>query len=327
MRPTTEVADHPAVRAWGTLHGAARAADSIEVLKTGRKGRMGRTNVYRLHGIRSDRQAVIAKSASSETLDFERSIYQDVLPSLPLPSLRCYGFLREGAKAWLFVEDAEHGSLDPAVDGRGTEMARWLGTMHGAASGMSAGPRLPDRGPSHYLQHLRASRLLLADNLDHPALRDENRKSAEQVLQDLETLEAQWSSFEQMCQDAPSTLVHGDLVPKNYRLRLEQGRVEVFPFDWETAGWGVPAADLAPFIQDPEGPALRAYVSAVRVFWPRMDTTTVRRLAAVGFAFRLLASIHWAARGIRYAWIERSCRRLRCYEPDLRSVVERGSDV
>src|SRR5688500_1697707 len=126
MRTTTEVADHPAVRAWGTLHGAARAANSIEVLKTGNKGRK---NAYRLHGIGSDRQAVIAKSASSDTLDFERCIYQDVLPSLPLPSLRCYGFLREGPEAWLFVEDAGRGSLHPAVDGRGTELARWLGTM------------------------------------------------------------------------------------------------------------------------------------------------------------------------------------------------------
>jgi hypothetical protein len=33
------------------------------------------------------------KCGSAAALEFERSIYQEVLPSLPLPSLRCYGFL------------------------------------------------------------------------------------------------------------------------------------------------------------------------------------------------------------------------------------------
>jgi aminoglycoside phosphotransferase (APT) family kinase protein len=130
-----------------------------------------------------------------------------------------------------------------------------------------------------------------------------------------------------VCQDAPSTLVHGDLEPKNYRFRMEHGQVVVLPFDWETAGWGVPAADLAHMPQDPHGPEMQAYLSAVRVYWPQMDIATVRRLAAVGFAFRLVASIYWAACGLDRPWIERSCRQLRYYEPELRSIVERGSDV
>src|SRR3712207_6962269 len=39
----------------------------------------------------------------------------------------------------------QHGSL----------AARWLGTLHGAAADLDIGPSLPERGPSHYLEHLR----------------------------------------------------------------------------------------------------------------------------------------------------------------------------
>jgi hypothetical protein len=51
------------------------------------------------------------KCGSAAALEFERSIYQEVLASLPLPSLRCYGFLEAGSTAWLFLEDAEQGSI------------------------------------------------------------------------------------------------------------------------------------------------------------------------------------------------------------------------
>jgi hypothetical protein len=40
--------------------------------------------------------------------------------------------------------------------------------------------------------------------------------------------------------------------------------------------------------------------------------------------FRLLASVHWAAQGLRYEWIERSWRHLTHYESDLRTVATHG---
>jgi aminoglycoside phosphotransferase (APT) family kinase protein len=67
---------------------------------------------------------------------------------------------------------------------------------------------------------------------------------AEQILLDLAGIEARWGSIEEICRDSPSTLVHGDLAPKNLRFRMKDGKVSVLPFDWEIAGWGVPAVDL-----------------------------------------------------------------------------------
>jgi hypothetical protein len=311
-----EWADHPAVLAWATLHDDNRIPDAIEVLKSSKK-----MSAYRLYGLGPRGECVIVKHAMSGILEFERLIYEEVLPALPLPSLHCYGFLEEGLKAWLFLEDAEHGSIDATAGGQWTDVARWLGELHGSAANILAGAGLPDRGPSHYLEHLRASQALIGRNLDHPAFSHEDRMLAERLLLDLAAIEARWPSLDQICQESWNTLVHGDLMPKNLRLRVHDGKVVVLPFDWETAGWGVPAADLAGFAGHSEGPEVNAYLSALTPSWPQMDVATVQRLARVGYVFRLLASIYWAARGLNYAWAERSWRKLTCYQPDLRTAV------
>jgi hypothetical protein len=88
-----------------------RLPDAVDVLKTGK----GKTSAYRLWGGPGG-GGVIVKCGSAAALEFERSIYQEVLPPLPLPSLRCYGFLEAGSTAWLFLEDAEQGSMIPAAD-------------------------------------------------------------------------------------------------------------------------------------------------------------------------------------------------------------------
>ncbi len=38
-----------------------------------------------------------------------------------------------------------------------------------------------------------------------------------------------------------------------------------------------------------------AYMSAVRATWPQMDVDRIQRLASIGYLFRLLASVYWAA--------------------------------
>jgi Ser/Thr protein kinase RdoA (MazF antagonist) len=132
----------------------------------------------------------------------------------------------------------------PPADRQPAALAQWLGELHISAEGISAGPRLPNRGPSHYLKHLQESWTLIGCNFGHPAFNSEDRALAEQILLDLEAIEARWASVEEICGDSPRTLVHGDLAPKNLRFRMKGGKVSVLPFNWETAGWGVPAVDL-----------------------------------------------------------------------------------
>jgi ATP-binding cassette, subfamily B, bacterial len=328
-----ERASHHTVLAWSLLHGDNRLPDAVEVLKT---GRAGRTYAYRLCGLGPGGGGVVVKCASARALEFERLIYQEVLPSLALPSLDCYGFVEAGSTAWLFLEDADRDSTIPPADRQSAELARWLGELHTSAAGISAGHRLPDRGPSYYLAHLHDSQSLIGSNLGHPAFNREDRGLAEHILVDLAGIEARWTSIEEICRNSPSTLVHGDLAPRNVRFRGENGKMLVLPFDWEIAGWGVPAVDLEVLrgsgqwgqvgfgLADPDDSAVQAYVSAVGATWPQMDVDRVRRLARIGYVFRLLASVSWAAQGLRYEWIKRSWRYLTHYESDLRTVATRG---
>jgi ATP-binding cassette subfamily B protein len=328
-------ANHPAVLAWASLRGKKELPDAVEVLKI---GRAGRTNAYRLWGLGPGGEGVIVKCASAQALELERWIYQELLPSLALPSLHCYGFVEAGSKAWLFLEDADQGSMIPAADRQPTALAQWLGELHISAVGMSAHTHLSDRGPGHYLEHLQDSQTLIGSNLAHPAFNNEDRALAEQILLDLAGIEARWGSIEEICRDSPSTLVHADLAPRNLRFRMKDGKVLVLPFDWEIAGWGVPAVDLEALrgsgqwgqvgfgLAGPDDSAVHAYVSAVRATWPQMDVERIQRLASIGYVFRLLASVYWAARGLRYEWIERSWRLLTHYESDLRTVATRGWD-
>ena len=89
------------------------------------------------------------KCGSAAALEFERSIYQEVLPPLPLPSLRCYGFLEAVSTAWLFLEDAEQGSMIPAADRHPAALAQWLGELHISAAGLPGAWDVNDRLRAH----------------------------------------------------------------------------------------------------------------------------------------------------------------------------------
>jgi hypothetical protein len=79
------------------------------------------------------------------------------------------------------------------------------------------------------------------------------------------------------------------------RVREETSGLALYAFDWEMAGWGIPAADLvlnsrgSEMIQiDPE-----VYVSEVGGQWPNVDAATIARLSTVGYVLRRIAVIDW----------------------------------
>ena len=69
--------------------------------------------------------------------------------------------------------------------------------------------------------------------------------------------------------------------------------------DWENAGVGVPATDLAqsPSLRDFPGfaasPCLTEYWTTVRRHWAHLDRATIQRVATLGTVFRSLESICW----------------------------------
>jgi ATP-binding cassette subfamily B protein len=95
-----------AVAAWASLPAPSRAltapgATTLKPLKGG-------SAAYRLAGAAPGGGDVIAKWTWRETVEFEAGLYAEVLPALPVATVRCYGSAsdRDEAMAWLFLEDA-----------------------------------------------------------------------------------------------------------------------------------------------------------------------------------------------------------------------------
>jgi len=145
------------------------------------------------------------------------------------------------------------------------------------------------------------------------------------ILAQYELLESRWSEVEKLCDNIPQTLVHGDFVAKNMYVRTSEDGIDVLPFDWEMAGWGLPAADLA---QSPPSskrfsanPDIAVYGTMVRNFWPDVEIQTLRRLAKFGTLCRLLAAIEWTAQSLAYEWVQRPISYMSVYQSRLAETI------
>src|SRR5262245_1449710 len=234
--------EHPAALAWGELQlGRVRRGPSeVHTLRLKRK-----SAVYRLGGAGPGGSAVIAKRCPRATARLEYAVYAEVLPHLPVSALRCYGLVEEdGQSGWLFLEDAGGEEYSPHLGGQRALAGRWLGLLHTAAARVLAAARLPDRGPGYYLEHLRSARDTIGRNRTNPALGAGDRAVLRALLTHCDAVEARWEQVREDCDRMPRTLVHGDFVVKNVHVRPGWEGLALLPFDWEVAGWGVPAPDL-----------------------------------------------------------------------------------
>ena len=134
-----------------------------------------------------------------------------------------------------------------------------------------------------------------------------------------DALERRWPELEACCRGAPVTLVHGDFRPKNVHLQPSVSSGRVCVLDWETAGRGVPAVDLAP----PKGLCLRnhldlvTYLSIARVRWPALSIESIDRLMTAGTIFRRLAAMDWASLDLASQHVARAVARLRIYRDEV----------
>jgi ATP-binding cassette subfamily B protein len=304
--------DHAVARAWRTI-----APPQLRIERVDRLRAKEKCEIYRL-ALENSATGLIAKRGPSDTLAVERAIYESVLPRLPSRALRCFGFVpdEDGKRAWLFIED---GGDDPCpLEEYGSLASRWLGTMHGAAAELEHVAALPERGPAYYLEHLRSARGTILGNLENPALQLEDKRVLRAVVSTCESIESRWDRVETICSALPRTLVHGDLVSRNLRLRRNGGGPELVAFDWECAGFGVPAADVFQLATETRRKDLSHYHSAIAEYALGVDEAELRSLLLVGEGFRLLASVDWVAPHLRYPSPEHATATLRLYEPPLR---------
>jgi aminoglycoside phosphotransferase (APT) family kinase protein len=294
----SDLAQNPAARAWASLGGASPAGVALL-----RKVSRSKPAIHRLTFTAPAAPAVFAKSFHPAGLALERRIYETILPRLPVTVARYRGACEDDdGLAWMFVEDVGDQCMSAADPQHQTLAARWLGLLHRSAVEIVAAETLPDAGPGRYLTHLQEARVEIRHHYGNRALAPADREVLSAVLAQGEALESRWAQIERACEGYPVTLVHADFQPKNVRIRNTDAGPVMCPIDWETAGRGVPAADLA----RSSSPGLvmhidpGTYETTVRDRWPHLDTTSIRRLSILGHIFQPLAGIRWACADLRF---------------------------
>jgi hypothetical protein len=316
---------HSAVDAWNRLCSKTVEASLIEVLYEAKK-----SQVYRLHGLGPGRTPVIAKRCIAPV---EQIIYKDILAHLLISSLTFYGYVEEPGTeyGWLFLGDAGGEEFRHSIEEHRKLAARWLAQLHVSAANMPALSLLPDRGPNYYLGHLRFARDLIETNLADSALDSEDRQVIEAIMSQGRLLESKWDRVKELYNRFPQTLVHCDFAKYNLRIWPSTIGMNLVAFDWEMAGRGAPAPDIAELsgrgiprrqrvnssLPDTE---LLDYWSVVREAWPHLDLATTRKLAELGAVFRSLAAISWESESIRRGWWP--IKELHVYEVDLAVAIE-----
>jgi hypothetical protein len=286
----TGLLEHPAVLAWRELQSVHAEPERIEILKGKEMDQTRRIKrfVCRLVGVGPAGSAIIGKRCWHSHAVIENRIYADILPHLPLSSLHYHGMLEEtnGEFCWLFLEDAGEQQSSKRNEEHRKLAAQWLALMHISASDMAALACLPDKGPNHYLERLQTGRDGILEKLANLALEAHQLAPLETTLRQLDLLESHWDEVEGFCAGIPRTLVHGDFVAKNLRVRISQAGTALLPFDWGEAGWGTPVVDLLQV-------DVTSYWSMVRDHWPWLGADGVQRWASVGRIFRCLDAIYW----------------------------------
>jgi Ser/Thr protein kinase RdoA (MazF antagonist) len=322
---------HPAVQAWRRVCPKAGDPNFVEVVQEVKKG-TSRSCIYRLTDIGCQRASVIAKKCIAQNAHVERTIYEDILSHLPVSRLVFYGCVDEPEtdSSWVFMEDAGGDHFAHCIEEHRKAAARWLAEMHVSAARIPAISRLPDRGPQHYLDHLRVSRRTIQGGLKNSARTRYDLQVLGALLSQADFLESRWDRVEELYHRFPRTLVHCDFARYNLRARRGESGINLMAFDWEMAGRGAPAPDIAELsgrgvprrrvTGDFGDSELVAYWSIVREAWSGLDLSAIKELAELGAVFRSLASISWESQSIARGWWP--IKELHGYQVDLAVALE-----
>ncbi len=320
-----KVSDHPAARAWHTVGPDSFEPERIELVKAKKK-----SMVYRLvgHGVEGP---VIAKRCCRATGQVEKMLHEEFLGALGVPMLRFYGFAEDpdGEHFWLFMEEATGQAYSPFSPVHRAVAGRWLATLHAGQCKPGLAARLPSRQPAHYFGLLQTSREAMVRLLAEVALPNSDVETLRAILSHYDVLQARWGELEEACAAAPATLVHGDFVIKNVRVRSTPNGPALLVFDWELSGWGAPAADLAQVTDTLVSPDLAAYLSARLTSGVRLDVRRLERLSACGVFLRLIDEIAWETAASfsgykAYRFLVRALSCLEVYQPRLAQALRRN---
>jgi thiamine kinase-like enzyme len=314
----SDLLNHRAVQAWNQLQHRCVEPDRIVVLQSDKK-----SEIYRLEDKATP--SLIAKRCRRASALLERTVYEDILQDLAIPGLNYHGFLPEedGNHCWLFLDEAIGEEYSPQNELHRMAAGRWLAALHGHTAKSVVARSLPSKDSSFYLRELRSARETILQNSGNPLLTSDDLIILDTVVSQLDLLERRWEQVTEFCDRMPNVLVHGDLVAKNVRVGSPGHGNHLLVMDWEMAGWGVPAVDLAQLGGRVSiSPDLGIYYSLVKSSWPNLELVDVQRLGQLGGMFRLITAIHWATRDLPTHWVEDAMEGLRAYTTRFAPLLE-----
>jgi hypothetical protein len=302
----------PALKAWLRVRPGSSEPRGITILKN-----TPRSTVCRIEGVGPGASDIVAKWCPRRAGELETFIYREILDRLSMESVRCYGFIAEGVGeyGWLFLEDGGITKVAEKGESFPTAFASWLALLHGLASNLPIRSRLPERGPAWYLEILRTAWRGLCQSLPERDWDNLDRSAVEKTLACFEVLERNWHVVQERCGGLPWTLVHCDLQPKNILIRHAASGIAFLPLDWEEAGWGAPATDLAAI-------DAASYWSTARRTWASIEFRRVEEQVRCGAVFKILSAVGWEILRLAEGSEEKAMRRLRIYAPQLTAATQ-----
>jgi len=294
---TIESAEHAAVRAWTSLCNAPNTFARVETLRE-RKNALAA--VYRLTPVDACCSPIVAKRCGLADAQHERTWYEQILPHLPLTTVKYHGFVADltNSLGWIFLDDAGDISYSPKLQHHRALASTWLGILHAQGGHFAGSFALPDRGVDWYRTRLSSAVDLLEQALGGGAIADPDAAQLARLAKWCMTTQARWPEVVQFCGSMPCTFVHADFVGENVRVRQTEDGLTLLPFDWGTAGWGIPARDLV-------GLDVGCYHAAVRDWWPAISEADIRGLVRIGRLFRKIAAVHRACMSLPYATVQK----------------------
>ena len=183
--------------------------------------RDGKSIVLRFKGKSPECTSVIAKIREAGCLNLEHMMYEEVLPKVPICTLRYYGFVseKESGSDWLFLEDAGNQEYSAANDQHRVLAAEWLASLHAHIPDVAAESFLPNRGMGYYLRVLRTVRENIVSYFSNPLAEKHYRSTLSAVLSQCDMLESNWDAMTKECEAIPVGLTHGDFKGGNIRSR------------------------------------------------------------------------------------------------------------
>ena len=276
-----------ALAAWRST-GTGRGATKVERLVEFKHRRVyERARIFRLVGAGPRGEAVVAKGAPARTLAVDALVYREILPEVGLPAPAYYGYLDQGDRSWLFIEEVRGEPFTHRSPAHRALAVRWLATLHARTSQLPLAERLPAETPEAYLRCLVTAREAIRTAWE--ATPAPARPMLATLVATLDQIEAAWPDACRHCATMPHGLVHADFVNKNVIVLERHDREELMALDWGIAGWGAPAPDLE-YLDPAE------YLALVRPTWPGVRLADVAALKAIGTVMRHLGLVEvWAA--------------------------------